>query len=153
MGLTKSVQPYWRLAIATIPTMPIISWTHRAPDAGLATTDCDAGPMLILLHGGSTARLGMFCTTASQGGNGRRVDSSSGALSWQADPVHSISASQFQSALGSDAVNQLAARMGISPDAMSAKRAEVLRGAQSTSSRPTASCRRAFPRQRYHMDS
>jgi hypothetical protein len=38
--------------------------------------------------------------------------------------VHSISASQFQSALGSDAVNQLAARMGISPDAMSAKRAE-----------------------------
>src|SRR6266478_7044949 len=95
MGLTKSVQPYWRLAIATIPTMPIISWTHRAPDAGLATTDCDAGPMLILLHGGSTARLGMFCTAASQGGNGRRVDSSSGALSWQADPVHSISASQF----------------------------------------------------------
>jgi uncharacterized protein YidB (DUF937 family) len=42
--------------------------------------------------------------------------------------VHSISASQFQSALGSDAVNQLAARMGISPGAMSAKRAEVLRG-------------------------
>jgi len=68
------------------------------------------------------------------------VDSSSGALSWQADPVHSISASQFQSALGSDAVNQLAARMGISRDAMIAKRAEMLRGARSTSSRPTASC-------------
>ena len=71
----------------------------------------------------------MFCTTASQGGNGRRVDSSSGALSWQADPVHSISASQIQSVFGSDAVNQLAARMGISPDAMSARLAEVLPGA------------------------
>jgi len=74
----------------------------------------------------------MFRTTASQGGNGRRVDSSSGALSWQADRVHSISASQFESVLEPDAVNQLAPRMGISPDAMSAERAEVLLGARST---------------------
>ena len=59
-------------------------------------------------------------------------DSSSGALTWQADPVHSISASKIQSIFGSDAVNQLAARMGISPDAMSAERAEVLLGARST---------------------
>ena len=41
----------------------------------------------------------------------------------------SISASQVQSVLGSDAVKQLAARMGISPDAVSAKLAEVLPGA------------------------
>lgn len=41
----------------------------------------------------------------------------------------SISASQIQSVLGSDAVKQLAARMGLSPDAMSAKLAEVLPGA------------------------
>ena len=37
-----------------------------------------------------------------------------------------ISASQIQSVLGSDAVKQLAAKIGISPDAMSAKLAEVL---------------------------
>jgi len=41
----------------------------------------------------------------------------------------SISASQIQSVLGSDAVKQLAAKIGISPDAMSAKLAEVLPGA------------------------
>ena len=40
-----------------------------------------------------------------------------------------ISASQIQSVLGSDAVKQLAAKMGFSPDAMSAKLAEVLPGA------------------------
>src|SRR5882724_2325668 len=56
MGLTKSVQPYWRLAIATIPTIPTISWTHRAPvEGGLPGTDCDAVPMLIHLHCGSDA--------------------------------------------------------------------------------------------------
>src|ERR1700730_3242057 len=67
MGLTKSVQPYWRLAIATIPTMPTISWTHRAPvDAGLPATDGDAVPILIHLHCGSHARLGMCWTSASQ---------------------------------------------------------------------------------------
>jgi uncharacterized protein YidB (DUF937 family) len=38
----------------------------------------------------------------------------------------SISASQIQSVLGSDAVKQLAAKMGLSPDAVSAKLAEVL---------------------------
>jgi uncharacterized protein YidB (DUF937 family) len=41
-------------------------------------------------------------------------------------PNQAISASQIQGVLGSDAVKQLAARMGISPDAMSAKLAEVL---------------------------
>ena len=41
-------------------------------------------------------------------------------------PNQPISASQIQGVLGSDAVKQLAARMGISPDAMSAKLAEVL---------------------------
>jgi uncharacterized protein YidB (DUF937 family) len=41
----------------------------------------------------------------------------------------SISASQIQSVLGSDVVKQLAAKIGISPDAMSAKLAEVLPGA------------------------
>lgn len=41
----------------------------------------------------------------------------------------SISASQIQSVLGSDAVKQIAAKMGISPDAMSVKLAEVLPGA------------------------
>jgi uncharacterized protein YidB (DUF937 family) len=44
-------------------------------------------------------------------------------------PNQPISASQIQSVLGSDAVKQLAARMGISPDAMSAKLAAVLPGA------------------------
>src|SRR6516165_4543358 len=29
IGLTKRVHPYWRLAIATIATMPTTSWTHR----------------------------------------------------------------------------------------------------------------------------
>jgi uncharacterized protein YidB (DUF937 family) len=41
----------------------------------------------------------------------------------------SISASQIQSVLGSDAVKQLAAKMGLSPDAVSAKLAEVLQDA------------------------
>jgi uncharacterized protein YidB (DUF937 family) len=41
----------------------------------------------------------------------------------------SISASQIQSVLGSDVVKQLAAKIGVSPDAMSAKLAEVLPGA------------------------
>jgi hypothetical protein len=63
--IRKLTQPYWRLAIATIPTMPTISWTHRAPvNAGLPTTDGDAVPMLIHLHCGSNARLGMFCASA-----------------------------------------------------------------------------------------
>jgi|ERR1700730_6748777 uncharacterized protein YidB (DUF937 family) len=44
-------------------------------------------------------------------------------------PNQLISAGQIQGVLGSDAVKQLAARMGISPDAMSAKLAEVLPGA------------------------
>jgi len=44
-------------------------------------------------------------------------------------PNQPISASQIQGVLGSDAVKQLAARMGISPDAMSARLAEVLPGA------------------------
>jgi uncharacterized protein YidB (DUF937 family) len=47
-------------------------------------------------------------------------------------PNQPISASQIQSVLGSDAVKQLAARMGISPDAMSARLAEVLPGAIDT---------------------
>ena len=47
-------------------------------------------------------------------------------------PNQPISASQIQGILGSDAVKQLAARMGISPDAMSAERVEVLLGARST---------------------
>src|SRR5215475_2968868 len=29
MGIVKSVQPYWRLAIITMQTMPIISWLQR----------------------------------------------------------------------------------------------------------------------------
>src|SRR5215831_19872435 len=29
MGIVKSVQPYWRLAIITMQTMPIISWPQR----------------------------------------------------------------------------------------------------------------------------
>jgi uncharacterized protein YidB (DUF937 family) len=47
-------------------------------------------------------------------------------------PNQPISASQIQSVLGSDAVKQLAARMGISPDAMSARLADVLPGAIDT---------------------
>jgi len=44
-------------------------------------------------------------------------------------PNQPISASQIQGVLGSDAVKQLAARMGISPEAVSAKLAKVLPGA------------------------
>ena len=40
-----------------------------------------------------------------------------------------IAASRIQSGLGSDAIKKLAARMGIAPDAMSAKLAELLPGA------------------------
>jgi len=29
MGFTKSVHPYCRLAIITMPIMPMTSWTHR----------------------------------------------------------------------------------------------------------------------------
>ena len=44
-------------------------------------------------------------------------------------PNQPISADQIQSVLGSDAVRQLAAKMGLSPEAMSVKLAEVLPGA------------------------
>lgn len=40
-----------------------------------------------------------------------------------------ITAGQIQAVLGSDAVKQIAAKMGLSPDAVSAKLAEVLPGA------------------------
>src|SRR3989454_11150879 len=50
IGLTKSVQPYWRLAIATIPTMPSTSCTHRAlADARLSAAGLAAVPMSRLL--------------------------------------------------------------------------------------------------------
>src|SRR5215831_3886030 len=56
IGSTNRVQPYWRLAIATMPRMPTSSWSHRRWSRATAGRTAGVGALAMGVLLGQTAK-------------------------------------------------------------------------------------------------